>query len=275
MKQKTVPEYPVMYKTSVVAGKPAQYRCNDFLFAYVCLGKGNMFAGGTSHPLEKGCGWIISRREPITFHTDTDMQIICIRISEEAVTDYLLHNFISCFPPSDERQDCIPIPNHLLLQSLISGITAGINNNFRANIPLTCIKIQECLNVLTCICPELHRWFYYRNRLQKTNLKAFMETHYRENLPLEQLAQTAGRSLSTFRRDFLREFGITPGRWLLSKRLEEAYRLITQKQLKPSVFLIELGFESFSHFSRSFKAHFGIQPSLLLRERTATNKITL
>ena len=33
-----------------------------------------------------------------------------------------------------------------------------------------------------------------------------MECHYQDNLPLEQLAQASGRSLSTFRRDFLKVF---------------------------------------------------------------------
>ena len=100
------------------------------------------------------------------------------------------------------------------------------------------------------------------NSLQRINLKDFMECHYQDNLPLEQLAQASGRSLSTFRRDFLKVFGTTLGKWLLTKRLEEAYVLIKEKKIKPSEFLLDLGFESFSHF----KAYFGIQPSILLKE---------
>ena len=41
------------------------------------------------------------------------------------------------------------VTNHVLLQGLISGIEAGVDNNFRANQPLTYLKIQECINVLT------------------------------------------------------------------------------------------------------------------------------
>ena len=104
------------------------------------------------------------------------------------------------------------------------------------------------------------------NSLQRINLKDFMECHYQDNLPLEQLVQASGRSLSTFRRDFLKVFGTTLGKWLLTKRLEEAYVLIKEKKIKPSEFLLDLGFESFSHFSHSFKAYFGIQPSILLKE---------
>lgn len=103
------------------------------------------------------------------------------------------------------------VTNHVLLQGLISGIEAGVDNNFRANQPLTYLKIQECINVLTYLRPGLHNWFSRMNSLQRINLKDFMECHYQDNLPLEQLAQASGRSLSTFRRDFLKVFGTTLG----------------------------------------------------------------
>ena len=166
----------------------------------------------------------------------------------------------------NEDINVMTVTNHVLLQGLISGIEAGVDNNFRANQPLTYLKIQECINVLTYLRPGLHNWFSRMNSLQRINLKDFMECHYQDNLPLEQLAQASGRSLSTFRRDFLKVFGTTLGKWLLTKRLEEAYVLIKEKKLKPSEFLLDLGFESFSHFSHSFKAYFGIQPSILLKE---------
>ena len=166
----------------------------------------------------------------------------------------------------NEDINVMTVTNHVLLQGLISGIKAGVDNNFRANQPLTYLKIQECINVLTYLRSGLHNWFSRMNSLQRINLKDFMECHYQDNLPLEQLAQASGRSLSTFRRDFLKVFGTTPGKWLLTKRLEEAYVLIKEKKIRPSDFLLDLGFESFSHFSRSFKAYFGIQPSILLKE---------
>ena len=45
---------------------------------------------GLNHPLSKGCGWILARNEHISFHTESFMQVVHIRISEEAVTEYLL-----------------------------------------------------------------------------------------------------------------------------------------------------------------------------------------
>lgn len=83
---------------------------------------------------------------------------------------------------------------------------------------------------------------------------------YLYNIPLEQLARAAGRSLSTFRRDFVDLFGSTPSRWLMARRLEEA-RLLLSSGERPGDILIALGFESFSHFTRSYKLRFGVLPS--------------
>lgn len=265
MRKTTVPDYPVMYKIHIVANGNQLFRYDDFLFVYVCSGTGSLNINGIDYPMEKNGCRVIARGEQASFSTDRDMQVICIRISGDAVVDFLLHTPVPDLIASDSPMDSsIPLPNHLLLQSLISGIEAGITNDYRANTPLTCLKVQECLNMLVFVCPELHRWLYKKNSLCKICLRDFMEAHYRENLPFGQFALATGRSLSTFRRDFLREFKMTPGQWILQRRLQEAYRLISQKGQKPSACFLELGFESFSHFSRTFKAYFGVQPSALL-----------
>lgn len=270
MKNRISPDYPVMYKMNFVRGRTVKFRSDDFLFSYVYSGEGIMCVAGTDYALSKGFGWLVARNERIAFHSETSMQVMHIRISEDAVTEYLLHAASPAVSGKrkemdEEGIDVVQVSNHVLLQGLVSGIAAGIDSNFRANRQLTCLKIQECIHVLVCLRPGVHNWFSRMNCLRKINLKDFMGCHYRENLPLEQLAKASGRSLSTFRRDFRKVFGTTPGKWLLTKRLEEAYVLITEKKIKPSEFLSDLGFESFSHFSRSFKALFGVQPSVLLR----------
>ena len=214
MKNKMIPDYPIMYKMNFTNGRLMKFQFDDFLFLYVYSGEGTMCVSGINHPLSKGCGWILARNEHISFHTESFMQVVHIRISEEAVTEYLLRATSPAMTDAEnevENEDInvMTVTNHVLLQGLISGIEAGVDNNFRANQPLTYLKIQECINVLNYLRPGLHNWFSRMNSLQRINLKDFMECHYQDNLPLEQLAQASGRSLSTFRRDFLKVFGTT------------------------------------------------------------------
>jgi len=95
----------------------------------------------------------------------------------------------------------------------------------------------------------------------KLDIEAYMNKSYMHNIPLEQFASLTGRSLSTFKRDFQTIFGTTPNKWLIKKRLDLAYYLIATKGKKPSDAYIEAGFVNFSHFSKSFKAEFGVSPS--------------
>lgn len=96
---------------------------------------------------------------------------------------------------------------------------------------------------------------------QKADLYLYMEHNYMYNLPLETFAKNAGRSLSAFNRDFRELFHTTPSKWLKKKRLNLAKELITLFSRKPSDVYLEVGFEDLSHFSRSFKSEFGINPS--------------
>lgn len=258
-----------MYKTCIPNGESSMYQSNDFLFIYILTGNGETLINEKKFRADKGNGFIIARNKQITFKSNKSSPLLMVHVhlSESEIENYLLHN--APLPSSHESNDmnCIQqIPNHLLLRIFAVGIETGINQGFHANARLTFLKVQECINILIFLRPELHFWFLLMNHPQKIDLKEFMERYFRYNRPLEQLAQAAGRSLSTFRRDFLKEFGTTPSKWLLTKRLNEAYKLITQEKRKPSSFLSELGFESFSHFSRSFKTLFGIQPTKLLKK---------
>jgi len=97
----------------------------------------------------------------------------------------------------------------------------------------------------------------------KIDLEAYMNRHFSYNIPLVQFAKLTGRSLSTFKRDFVKIFQVTPDRWLQKKRLEMAYFLISQKNRKPSDVYLEVGFENLSHFSTAFKKEFGVNASLV------------
>ncbi|MBS1564016.1 MAG: helix-turn-helix transcriptional regulator, partial [Bacteroidetes bacterium] len=95
----------------------------------------------------------------------------------------------------------------------------------------------------------------------KIDLEQFMLRNFYFNVPVERFARLTGRSLAGFKRDFKKAFGTSPRQWLQEKRLTEARHLIENKNRKPSAIYLDLGFESLSHFSHSFKKRFGRAPS--------------
>ena len=105
----------------------------------------------------------------------------------------------------------------------------------------------------------------------KMHIREIMETNYTSNLSLKDLARLCGRSLSTFKRDFSKTFGTTPGSWLINKRLEFARHLLETTDKNIYEIILDSGFKDRSHFIRKFKNEFGTSP-LKYRDKRKTKK---
>jgi AraC-like DNA-binding protein len=98
----------------------------------------------------------------------------------------------------------------------------------------------------------------------KIDILTFMESNYREDMTISEYAIYTGRSLATFKRDFSREMGTSPERWLTTRRLTEAYRLITERHERPSEVYPKVGFKNRSHFVKAFKQQYGMAPTQIV-----------
>lgn len=87
----------------------------------------------------------------------------------------------------------------------------------------------------------------------------FMEAHWNKKLHLETLAKITSQNKYAFIRSFKKKKGITPGRFLLIKRLEAAKRLLKLKYPIVEV-TYECGFFDQSHFTNCFKQYTGLTP---------------
>jgi AraC-like DNA-binding protein len=67
--------------------------------------------------------------------------------------------------------------------------------------------------------------------------------------------------LATFKRDFKKISPLSPGKWLIQKRLKVAHDKIRNEGKKVSDVYLEVGFKDLSHFSTVFKETYGYAPS--------------
>ena len=67
-------------------------------------------------------------------------------------------------------------------------------------------------------------------------------------------------SVSTFKREFEKNFKSPPSKWFQEKRLEHAAFLLKNKSKRPSDLFEEIGYESLSNFIQAFKTKFGVTP---------------
>ena len=124
-------------------------------------------------------------------------------------------------------------------------------------------KLSESMTILRTLDKRIDGILMDFAEPGKVDLAEFMQQNYAYNLSMERFGYLTGRSLATFKRDFQKIFQTSPQKWLLRRRLEQAHYLIAEKQQRPSEVYLEVGFENLSHFSTSFKQHFGYTPSSL------------
>jgi AraC family transcriptional regulator, exoenzyme S synthesis regulatory protein ExsA len=123
------------------------------------------------------------------------------------------------------------------------------------------IKIMELLYNLSVSNTILFSHLLKFSSPAQQNIVEIMENNFKKPLRLEEFAYLAGRSLSSFKRDFLKIYGISPAKWLSEKKLDYARNLLLNTDMLVGDVCNEAGFESVAHFSRLFKQHFGISPS--------------
>lgn len=158
----------------------------------------------------------------------------------------------------------ISIEQNEMIPNFIRSLVPYYNQTGIIDDTFSDIKREELLTILLKMKPELANVFFDFSIPEKIDLEKFMLQNFRFNVSVERFAYLTGRSLSSFKRDFVKIFNTTPSHWLIKKRLEEAYFLIEKKDKKPSDIYLDLGFEDLSHFSFAFKKLFGYAPKTLM-----------
>ncbi|WP_027138373.1 helix-turn-helix domain-containing protein [Gaetbulibacter saemankumensis] len=107
---------------------------------------------------------------------------------------------------------------------------------------------------------EIKNVFYTLSQNADGSIEEIMEEQFIYNLKIDEFARLCGKSSSSFKREFKKIYNTTPGKWLLTKRLNLASSLMLSTDFTVQQICYDCGFESDSHFVRSFKNKFGLTP---------------
>jgi len=88
-----------------------------------------------------------------------------------------------------------------------------------------------------------------------------VDARYRDPLDVKALARAAKLSPAHFSREFRREFGESPHRYLLHRRLERAATLLRTTDRSVADICFTVGLRSVGSFTTSFGREFGMTPT--------------
>tara|TARA_B110000902_G_C14238033_1_gene561363 strand:- start:807 stop:1643 length:837 start_codon:yes stop_codon:yes gene_type:complete len=92
------------------------------------------------------------------------------------------------------------------------------------------------------------------------NFTRTVESNQLKKLTLKELAFLCNMSVSTFKREFEKNYSESPIKWFQNKRLEHAYYLLNEKHKKSSEIYFEVGYENLSSFIQAYKSKYNKTP---------------
>lgn len=180
--------------------------------------------------------------------------------------------FIKRSSRTDRHDAEDPAPVKLLPNEAISQLAQSLDpiySKLSAKQELVELKLLEVLHLLSFSATQesLKRFLTFEQTDRpRRNIKQVMRDFPAHNLSIADFAELSGRSLSTFQRDFKRQFGQAPSQWLREARLQHAIELLRTSEETITSISMTVGYSDSSHFIKVFKNRFGRTPKQLRKD---------
>lgn len=231
---------------------------------YVVEGRKIWHTAHGAYDLRKGsCVFVRKGACVVEQFFDTEFCFFLFFLPDEFITEVLDCKSTPIKSSPLQYNPVIGIHNTASVQSFFHSMQPYFEASREPDQALLKLKFTELILTIADE-PDNNELLSYFCSLQKEpqglSLQRIMEENFCYNLRLEEFAKLSSRSLSAFKRDFIRVFQTSPGRWLIEKRLNHAMHLLSNRGKTVSEAAFESGFENTSHFSKAFRLRFGMSP---------------
>lgn len=163
----------------------------------------------------------------------------------------------------NQNIDLSKINNDFLIQKYIEGLLFYFDNPSLINEDLLVIKLKEIILLLcqtknaTVIQQILSQLFSPTS----FTFKQIIENSLFSNCTMDELAQMTNLSLSSFKREFKKNYDDSPANYIRNKRLEKAAELLKVSKERITDIAFDCGFNDLANFSTLFHEKFNCSPS--------------
>lgn len=160
------------------------------------------------------------------------------------------------------------VPSSEIVDRFIESLDFYFENPALVSEELLQLKLKELLLLLlqtenAATVMELVEGLY---SVRTVTIREIVETHLFSNLTVEELADLCYMSLSSFKREFQTIYNESPAAYLRAKRMEKARELLLFSGQNVSEIAFRVGYQDITHFSRTYRNHFGFAPSETTRQ---------
>lgn len=179
----------------------------------------------------------------------------------EQLGGYLPHTLYEATPMKREAVKIIPRNQN------IERLFATLETYSQGNSPFTCelirLKFTELIYLLldSPYQQVIASFMLDAARSESPTLSSVLDRYLYSPITVQELSLLAGRSLSSFKREFAREYSEAPQAWIRKKKLERAAYLLETSDKTIEEVSEASGFVSSPHFSRLFKEQYQTTPS--------------
>lgn len=256
--------YGVYY--SEVQNPDLNIHVHDCCEVFLCLSGGNSFLiDGRAYDVNTGDLFILNQFEPHKITADPTQ--IFARFILQIHPDYLFANSTEktdlsrCFYTRGEGisnkisltdSEIADLERLFILFRADKGFGDDVYKNAAINMSLALVnqyfmKRAETNNVV-----------YIEDEMIQNTI-SYINAHFSENLTLEKLAKNAYVSVNQLCKLFKNRFGTTVAKYIMSKRISEAKKLLAQGK-SVSETSLSCGFADYANFIRVFKKFVGVSP---------------
>jgi AraC-like DNA-binding protein len=242
----------------------SKVKLSKHMFSFLQVGKKQVHFADASVAVNKNQSLLLKKGNWLwTELLDTDANYYCrlLFFSESKLSEFL-NKHTNTSQPNKDKIAYFVIENDSYIIAYLNSLST-INEApevFKNN--LLSIKFEELL--LYLINKYGIKFEHYLLSLiskEESSFKKVIENNVYSNLKLEEIAFLCHMSLSTFKRYFIKEYKVSPGKWLQDKRLLKAKETLEQGDLRASDIYLDFGYNNLSNFSLAFKNKFGFNPS--------------
>lgn len=228
---------------------------NQCILQYTLSGEGEIEIKGKVYSLKKGDAFLVDTPSDHCYilpDKSDRWEVIYIEFSKEALPllkkIYDMKGHIVHFDIEEK-----------IVQAIINIYKKCIEDEFKDIYQNSKYAYKFIMDIISYFFDE------NQNKILPTKIessKKFIEENYNKLIGLDDIANYINLSKFHFTREFEKEVGMTPGKYIIKIRLKKAIELLTfSRDMTIEEIAIETGFNCGNYFSKVFKKYIGISPS--------------